>query len=398
MSGPIRSPAERAKARTSNSLAVWARILLVGVLLTAPPVLGAWLADHSVRDYLRFPPQPVFVRMPPFSVAVFIGLLTGVAVVVMPFVLRVLTCMARATRTRAGRFAFPWWGWAGLALVAASWVVAWSRFPALAAIQGHTFIPLWIGFVLTINAVAQWRLGASLLTSRPGLLLALFPASAGFWWLFEYLNGFVGNWHYVTANDFGPGQYTLYATLSFSTVLPAVLSTTWYFARVPAIRDACEGLPAIRFSNPKPVAAATLTAATIALAGLAIWPQYLFALVWIAPGLSIVCVQSLADAETGFEPLARGDWRPLWAPALASLACGLLWELWNSASLAHWEYTIPYVDRFHLFEMPALGYAGYLPFGIECLAAAALVFSLLDKRASVRWIVGDAESSTNARH
>ena len=30
-------------------------------------------------------------------------------------------------------------------------------------------------------------------------------------------------------------------------------------------------------------------------------------------------------------------------------------------------------DRFRIFEMPLLGYAGYLPFGIECAAIAALV-------------------------
>ena len=46
--------------------------------------------------------------------------------------------------------------------------------------------------------------------------------------------------------------------------------------------------------------------------------------------------------------------------------------MWNFASLARWEYAVPWVQRFHLFEMPALGYAGYLPFGLECVAVAAL--------------------------
>ena len=58
--------------------------------------------------------------------------------------------------------------------------------------------------------------------------------------------------------------------------------------------------------------------------------------------------------------------------ALAALICGWFWELWNVRSLAHWEYSIPFVDRFHLFDMPILGYAGYLPFGLECLAVADL--------------------------
>jgi hypothetical protein len=33
-------------------------------------------------------------------------------------------------------------------------------------------------------------------------------------------------------------------------------------------------------------------------------------------------------------------------------------------------YHVPFVQRFHIFEMPLLGYAGYLPFGLECLAVA----------------------------
>lgn len=59
--------------------------------------------------------------------------------------------------------------------------------------------------------------------------------------------------------------------------------------------------------------------------------------------------------------------------ALAALICGFFWELWNVRSLAHWEYAIPSVHAFKLFEMPALGYAGYFPFGLECWAVAHLV-------------------------
>jgi hypothetical protein len=86
-----------------------------------------------------------------------------------------------------------------------------------------------------------------------------------------------------------------------------------------------------------------------------------------------VSLQVLAGQRTMFEPLRHGDWRSLWTAALAALVCGFFWELWNWQSLAHWSYAIPYVDRFPLFAMPLLGYAGYLPFGLECLAIADLV-------------------------
>jgi hypothetical protein len=54
---------------------------------------------------------------------------------------------------------------------------------------------------------------------------------------------------------------------------------------------------------------------------------------------------------------------------LAALVCGGFWEMWNSHSSPKWIYTVPGVDCWHVFKMPLLGYAGYLPFGLECLAA-----------------------------
>jgi len=84
--------------------------------------------------------------------------------------------------------------------------------------------------------------------------------------------------------------------------------------------------------------------------------------------------------ETLFGWLRYGDWRPLLQPALAALICGLLWELWNFGSLAKWHYSIPYVQRFRVFEMPLLGYAGYLPFGVECALVMDLVARCIDGR------------------
>jgi hypothetical protein len=47
--------------------------------------------------------------------------------------------------------------------------------------------------------------------------------------------------------------------------------------------------------------------------------------------------------------------------------------MWNYYSLAKWIYTVPFVGRFFIFEMPILGFAGYLPFGLECLAIGSLL-------------------------
>ena len=73
---------------------------------------------------------------------------------------------------------------------------------------------------------------------------------------------------------------------------------------------------------------------------------------------------------TIFAPLGQGNWSRLCLLALSALICGFFWEMWNYYSLAKWVYDVPYVQRFHIFEMPLLGFAGYLPFGLECAVIA----------------------------
>jgi hypothetical protein len=52
----------------------------------------------------------------------------------------------------------------------------------------------------------------------------------------------------------------------------------------------------------------------------------------------------------------------------SGLVCGVLWEFWNYWALTKWTYTVPYPPDVKLFEMPVLGYLGFLPFALECFA------------------------------
>lgn len=45
------------------------------------------------------------------------------------------------------------------------------------------------------------------------------------WWLFELLNRRLGSWRYVGAEEITGLQHALLASLSFSTVVPAVFET-----------------------------------------------------------------------------------------------------------------------------------------------------------------------------
>ena len=72
--------------------------------------------------------------------------------------------------------------------------------------------------------------------------------------------------------------------------------------------------------------------------------------------------------------LARGDWRPWLALWVGGLVCGFFWELWNWRSYPKWIYHIPFVGFGKVFEMPILGYLGYLPFALELYLMCQLAF------------------------
>lgn len=309
------------------------------------------------------------VDVPPFSRATALALATVIGILLAPLVWR----WWQTPRTRtAPAHATPWWGWAGVLLLAASWLVAWTRLPAFAEIQRYTFTPLWLGYIVVINAWSYRRNGRCLIRDRPRYFVALFPLSAIFWWYFEYLNRFVHNWHYVGVDNLSAGQYVLEASVPFATVLPAVLSTAEWLATFPRVQLAFARWHPVRWANTPIVTWGSLSFGIAGLIAVGRWPQYCYPLVWMAPFALLCALQALPRRRPLCQALARGDWRPVVLAAMAGLVCGFFWEMWNYASLARWVYTVPYMNGWRVFEMPLMGYAGYIPFGLACAAIADL--------------------------
>ena len=363
-----------------------ALLSLVVLLLIGLPLLGIILAGKPLARYEEFPPITRYVRHAPFSWALFLILAVFISATTGPFLLRVLSTARKSrgyfSQCRLSPSAsFPWWGWLGAGVLAIAWILAWTRFFWLEAWQAFTFSPLWLGYIIVVNALTFRRTGRCMMLQRPVYFFALFPLSAAFWWYFEYLNRFVQNWYYVGIESFTPRDYFLYATLPFATVLPAVLGTMAWLATFPCLTRPLSHWRRIRIPRPKIVSGVLLLVGGAGLAGLGVWPDILFPFLWIAPLLVMLSLQMFFGGNNLLSDLERGDWRSVWLPALAGLGCGLLWELWNSKSLAHWQYGVPYVQRFHLFEMPLLGYAGYLPFGIECAVIADLFLARSNRKA-----------------
>lgn len=260
---------------------------------------------------------------------------------------------------------------AGTALLAASWWVTWHGTDH-GRIGDLTFFPLWLGYIVALDAITERRTGSSLLRRSPGRWLGLFAASAPAWWVFEWFNGYLGNWRYV-GTDWATVPRIAHATLCFSTVMPAVFTTA----------DALDGVVPQRVGRSGPAMAGggrlsvALVVAGLGLAAAVIGqPAWFFPAVWVCVLLILDPLNDLAGWPSLLSQARRGNWRTALLLAAAALLCGLWWELWNHHSSPKWVYLVslaPFgldgtIAERKVFEMPLLGFGGYLPFGLELFA------------------------------
>jgi hypothetical protein len=50
---------------------------------------------------------------------------------------------------------------------------------------------------------------------------------------------------------------------------------------------------------------------------------------------------------------------------VSGAVCGIIWEFWNYWATAKWIYIFPIMQDWKIFEMPAPGFLGFLPFALE---------------------------------
>ena len=232
-------------------------------------------------------------------------------------------------------------------LLAISWTLLWS--------QDTYFNPLfftgmWMGATLLMYAVGEagypgWR--------RHAVLIAV---SIPLWWWFELVNARVHNWEYINSRDYSGLEYFILATLAFSTVVPA-LQSAWGITigllhppLVSPLRQRRRGYVAEVVGG--------LGAVLLVFAA----PGLFFPLAWVGPFLAFDGLAAYGGGRSLIRELLNGEWRLAVAVGLAGLLCGVLWEFWNYWSTPKWIYHIKYLDFLHVFEMPLLGYGGYVPF------------------------------------
>jgi hypothetical protein len=253
-------------------------------------------------------------------------------------------------------------GWVGVVLVAVCWPLNW----ALPGVRtAYLFFPLWLGYILVVDALVWERTGTSLWARSRKNFVLLFLISVPVWWLFELINLRTANWEYLGREFFSTLQFNLLSTISFSAVVPAVFETAELMLSFGWMQ---------RFASGTRIRATAATFVGLFVVGLAMlsamlaWPKIFYPFVWT----SLVFIFEPINCWTGrpyfLKQLRDGDWRTVIALSLGALVCGFFWEMWNYYSFPKWTYHIPGFGFSRVFEMPLLGFGGYVPFALELYA------------------------------
>jgi hypothetical protein len=170
-------------------------------------------------------------------------------------------------------------------------------------------------------------------------------------------------------------MFWVWATLNFTTVIPAVLGSAELIRSF--IKRPVKG-PVVR-----PTKATTLgffLVGWVMLAVMVAWPKIFFPFVWISFYFILEPINIWLGHRSLVEWTKAGNWRPVVSLWLGILLTAFFWEMWNFYSYPKWVYHVAWGNWLHVFEMPLLGYGGYLPFALELFAMYHLIVGLAGQK------------------
>jgi len=262
-------------------------------------------------------------------------------------------------RTRRRR-AFPPHGYLGLAaLVGAEFLL----FRHVEPVSTY-FTPItWSAYILTADAAVFALTGRSRLRDAPIVFIRMALISIPLWLVFEAYNLRLRNWTYVGV----PHDWLLAGIgygWSFATITPAIFETSdLVMALLPAV-------PIEPWKISRMWEIVLIFCGAISLILPIVLPEhigaYLFVLVWIGFVLLLDPLNRWLALPSFLGDLSEGFARRLYGFAFSGWICGWLWEFWNNWASAKWHYTFPMFQDKKIFEMPAPGFLGFIPFAMEC--------------------------------
>ncbi len=233
----------------------------------------------------------------------------------------------------------------------------------------HTYFTpiIWVSFISFIDGWTHARSGRSLWSERKSVWPILLPASVVWWLLFEFYNCYLENWHYIGMPTI-PIRYPGYI-VSFATIFPGILCTAEFLLTFSFFRE-WQG-------REHPIGPRGLWISFVLGLIAVAFPlfvssrevrHYLFAPVWVGYIFLIEPVLYSCGSFSLFRAWEKGRIGVVATYLTAGVICGALWEFWNYWAGAKWLYTVPVSQTVRYFEMPALGFLGFIPFAWECYA------------------------------
>jgi hypothetical protein len=227
----------------------------------------------------------------------------------------------------------------------------------------------WWSCLLILDGFNVRRTGISPLFTGGRDFLFVAYISVPVWLIFELFNLRLRNWSYHAVPASLPVRWLGYA-VAFATVIPAIKEFATLFAGV--FRAALR-FPPLRVTRNLLRASLGLGAVLLVLPlG---WPRLFFPLVWLGFIFLLEPLNYRRRSVSFLRDLETGDGSRLLAWMAGGLAAGLTWELLNWWAGAHWEYHIPYFNFGRIFQMPVLGFGGFIPFALEVFALEAVLKS-----------------------
>ena len=244
------------------------------------------------------------------------------------------------------------------------------------------FTPImWTGYILIVDSLIRARKGTSLLSTYPMEFFLLAAISIGSWVIFEGYNVLLKNWRYVGLPDNLLVRYIGYAW-SFATISPVMFLTYELLDSILPGNDRGE-----RPRLPTGVFIGFVTFGLISMVVPFIWPStYMTPLVWIGFAFFLDPINGRLGERSFLSEFFTGRWRSMPIMFLAGFICGILWEFWNFWAATKWHYEVPYLGHIKIFEMPVLGFLGFLPFAVESYAIYVFVRRLLPIPRQVKYL------------
>jgi hypothetical protein len=274
---------------------------------------------------------------------------------------------------RHRRGPLPLYAWAGLAVLIAAGFLLWRGAFWLSIF----YTPIvWTAYLLLADGAVLAVRGRSRLHDTPGEFALMAGLSVPLWLIFEAYNLRLENWEYIGV----PLNLWL-----------ALLGTGWAFATItPGILETADLIESFGwFATGKPLRFSRgaengmIVFGGLCLALPLVLPQhiaaYWFALVWVGFVFLLDPLNRRLGAPSLLGDLAAGRPGRFWSLFAAGWTCGWLWEFWNYWAAAKWHYIFPIMQGQKIFEMPVLGYLGFLPFALECFVMYVTARWLLEK-------------------